>query len=145
MVRVPLSLIAFAGAAAWAQTTTPFGPASAPVAVPPQPAASAAVAQPAPVPAYVPPQTVQPPAPPVVARTPAPPPPAMPPVKGLPPDAPKLGVNGGTYSERSDMRMAIVNGTVVREGTSVDGVVVERIEPGGLVLAFRGSRFHVTY
>jgi general secretion pathway protein B len=121
-----------------------------------QPAASAAaaphppvVAQPTPapasVPAYVPPQVVQPPPPPAVARTPPPPAPPTPPVKGLPPDAPKLVVNGGTYSERRDMRLAIVNGNVVREGASVDGVVVERIEPEGLVLAFRGSRYHVAY
>lgn len=100
---------------------------------------------PAPVPAYVAPQVVQPPPPPTAARTPPPPAPPTPPVKGLPPDAPKLVVNGGTYSERRDMRLAIVNGNVVREGTTVDGVMVERIEPEGLVLAFRGSRYHVTY
>jgi hypothetical protein len=63
----------------------------------------------------------------------------------LPPDAPKLVVNGGTYSERRDMRMAIVNGNIVREGANVDGVVVEQIRPDGLVLAFHGSRFHVAY
>lgn len=147
-MRVSLSLIAFAGAAAWAQAPTPFAPASAPVAVPAQPAASAPVAQPTqppPATAYVPPQVVQPPPPSALARTPAPPPPPMPPVKGLPADAPKLVVNGGTYSERRDMRLAIVNGSVVREGTSVDGVVVEQIQPDGLVLGFRGSRYHVTY
>jgi general secretion pathway protein B len=82
---------------------------------------------------------------PAQPRGPAPPAPTTPPVKGLPADAPKLVVNGGIYSERRDLRMAIVNGSVVREGASVDGVVVEQIQPDGLVLAFRGSRYHVVY
>jgi general secretion pathway protein B len=98
-------------------------------------------------PAVQPPVVPQynPPPPPQFARTP--PPPAAPtqPVKGLPPDAPKLVVNGGTYSERRDMRLAIVNGNVVHEGQNVDGVVVEQIRPEGLVLAWRGSRVHVLY
>ena len=149
MRRMTLPLVAIACQAAWAQAPTPMSTqpavppmaaASAPVAVVPQPAASA----PMPVqPAFVPP--VQPPAPPPLARAPAPPAAPTPPVKGLPPDAPKLVVNGGTYSERRDMRMAIVNGNVVREGNTVDGVVVEQIRPDGLVLAFRGSRYHVAY
>lgn len=88
---------------------------------------------------------VPPPGPPGAARPPAPAAAPTPPVQGLPPDAPKLVVNGGTYSERRDLRMAIVNGNVVREGANVDGVVVEQIRPDGLVLAFRGSRYHVTY
>jgi general secretion pathway protein B len=79
------------------------------------------------------------------ARTPAPPAPPMPPVKGLPADAPKLVVNGGIYSERRDMRLAIVNGNVVREGADVDGVVVRSIQPDGLVLAYRGTDYHVRY
>jgi general secretion pathway protein B len=143
MRRLLVALIAIAGVA-WAQTVVPpFGAASAPVATPPQATASA----PAPVQPPQPPQPafVQPPAPPVAARTPAPPAAPTPPVKGLPADAPKLVVNGGTYSERRDMRLAIVNGNVVREGANVDGVVVEQIQPDGLVLAFRGSRYHVTY
>jgi general secretion pathway protein B len=143
MRRLLVALIATAGVA-WAQTVVPpFGAASTPVATPPQATASA----PAPVPPPQPPQPafVQPPAPPVAARTPAPPAAPTPPVKGLPADAPKLVVNGGTYSERRDMRLAIVNGNVVREGANVDGVVVEQIQPDGLVLAFRGSRYHVTY
>jgi general secretion pathway protein B len=85
------------------------------------------------------------PPPQAATRTPAPPAPPTPPVKGLPPDAPKLVVNGAVYSERSDMRMAIINGNVVREGANVDGVVVESIGRDGLVLAYRGSKFHVSY
>jgi hypothetical protein len=82
---------------------------------------------------------------PQVVRAPAPPAPPTPPVKGLPADAPKLVLNGGIYSERRDMRMAIVNGNVVREGQEVNGVVVEQIRPEGVVLAYRGSRVHVLY
>jgi general secretion pathway protein B len=85
------------------------------------------------------------PSPQAAARTPVPPAPPTPPVKGLPPDAPKLVVSGAVYSERRDMRMAIVNGTVVREGAQVDGVVVESIQPHGLVLGFRGTSYHVMY
>ena len=160
MLRYALPLIAIAGSA-WGQTMAPpFGtapaqvPGSGAVAAPPQHAISAPAAPPvAAAPgAYTPPPVVPqqpsyvpPPPAPVAARTPAPPAPATPPVKGLPPDAPKLVVNGGTYSERRDMRMAIVNGNIVREGANVDGVVVEQIRPDGLVLAFHGSRVHVAY
>jgi general secretion pathway protein B len=109
--------------------------------------APAIAPQPQVAPPYAQMQQVPPnPAPSPVARTPAPPAPPTPPVKGLPPDAPKLVVNGGTYSERRDLRMAIVNGNVVREGQDVgSGVVVQEIRPDGVILAFRGSRFHVLY
>jgi general secretion pathway protein B len=145
MLRRALPWIAIGGCA-WGQTMAPpfappFAPASAPAAAPPQHAISA----PAPPVAAPRPAYVQPPDPPVASRTPPPPAPPTPPVKGLPPDAPKLVVNGGTFSERRDMRMAIVNGNVVREGTNVDGVVVEQIRPDGLVLAYHGSRYHVAY
>jgi hypothetical protein len=157
MLRYALPLIAVAGSA-WGQAMAPPAgtvPAQVPgsghpAVVPPQHAISAPAAAvppthtPAPMvpqqPAYVPP-----PPPPVAARTPAPPAPPTAPVKGLPPDAPKLVVNGGTYSERRDMRMAIVNGNIVHEGANIDGVVVEQIRPDGLVLAFHGSRVHVAY
>jgi general secretion pathway protein B len=70
----------------------------------------------------------------------------MPPVATLPADAPKIVVNGGIYSERRDIRAAIVNGQVVREGQDVGpGVVLEEIRPGGVVLAFRGARYTVIY
>ena len=91
------------------------------------------------------------PAQPISAPVPMPRPPisapvvSTPPVKGLPPDAPALVINGGMYSEQRDLRMAIVNGNVVREGANVGGVVVEQIRPEGVVLAFRGARYHVMY
>lgn len=164
MSRIPLTLIALAAPALWAQTAPPppvAMPAPAPMTAVPQPpqpqsqqppaaqppvvAQPPAVAQP-PIPAVVQPAAPVPaPPPPAVARTPAPPAPPTAPVKGLPADAPKLVVNGGTYSERRDLRMAIVNGNVVREGANVDGVVVEQIQPDGVVLAYRGARYHVMY
>jgi general secretion pathway protein B len=79
------------------------------------------------------------------ARAPAPPAAPTPPVKGLPADAPRLVINGGVYSERRDMRMAIVNGNAVREGADVGGVVLEQVQPDGVVLAYRGARYHVMY
>lgn len=108
--------IAFASlmtVAAFAQSSRPATPVSAPVP-PPRPPISA----------------------PVVSTAP---------VKGLPADAPALVINGGIYSEQRDQRMTIVNGSVVREGANVGGVVVEQIRPEGLVLAYRGARYHVMY
>jgi hypothetical protein len=157
MIRFAFSLIALAGCAAWAQ--------GAPPAVSASGAASAAASAPtsAPVVSQAPPQVTpqqtmapvrppnmpqynqQPTGAPQVTRAPVPPAPPTPPVKGLPPDAPKLVINGGIYSERRDMRMAIVNGNVVREGQDVNGVTVEQIRPEGVVLAYRGSRVHVLY
>jgi general secretion pathway protein B len=70
----------------------------------------------------------------------------MPPAAGLPPDAPKLVINGGMYSPSKDLRVAIVNGNVVREGADLgSGVVLEQIKPQGVVLAFRGARYTVVY
>ena len=90
--------------------------------------------------------SIKPPAPAPVVRAPAPPAPPLPPVTGLPPDAPKLVINGGIYSERRDARAAIVNGQVVHEGTDLgSGVVLQEIRPDGVVLAFRGSRYTVVY
>lgn len=64
----------------------------------------------------------------------------------LPADAPKIVINGGIYSERRDVRAAIVNGQVAREGQDLgSGVVLEQIRPGGVVLAYRGARYTVVY
>lgn len=50
------------------------------------------------------------------------------------------------YSQRRDLRMAIVNGAVVREGQDLgSGVVLEEVRPRGVVLAFRGNRYNVVY
>jgi general secretion pathway protein B len=89
---------------------------------------------------------VNPPPPPVVQRMPAPPAAPLPPVAGLPADAPKLVINGGIYSERRDVRAAIVNGQVVHEGADLgSGVVLEEIRPAGVVLGFRGGRYNIVY
>jgi general secretion pathway protein B len=93
-----------------------------------------------------------PPAPPVATRptisasaAAAAAPPAAP-VAGLPPDAPKLAISGGVYSNNPAQRMLIVNGLVFNEGSEVGpGVVLEQIRPKGAVLRFRGSRYTVSY
>lgn len=81
-----------------------------------------------------------------VARAPAPLAPPTPPVATLPPDAPKIVISGGVYSESKQARAAIVNGQVAREGDDVgSGVVLEQIRPQGVVLAYRGARYTVVY
>ncbi len=87
-------------------------------------------------------------APPPAARAPVPALPTVPsaPVKGLPPDAPKLVINGGVHSPNPARRRVIVNGQVVREGADLGaGVVLEQIRTDSVVLGFRGERFHVMY
>ena len=80
---------------------------------------------------------------PVAAQPPAPPTPA---VSGLPPDAPKIVINGGVYSEDRSVRAAIVNGNVVHEGADLgSGVVLQEIRPAGVVLAFHGNRYNIVY
>lgn len=116
-----------------AAATTPSAPARAAPAV-----ASAAVRAP------LPQQAIS--APPPVQHGAVPPAPALPPVATLPAEAPKVVVNGGVYSERREMRAAIVNGEVVREGASLGpGLVLEEIRPQGVVLAYRGARYTVIY
>ena len=88
------------------------------------------------------------PAPPPGGRAPVPPLPTVqsPPVKGLPPDAPKLVINGGVHSPDPARRRVIVNGQVVREGADLGaGLVLEQIRPDSVVLGFRGGHFHVIY
>ena len=92
------------------------------------------------------PMNMNPPPQAAMARAPAPPAPPTPPVAGLPPDAPKVVINGGIYSEDRNARAAIVNGSVVREGADLgSGLVLEEIRPAGVVLAFHGSRYNILY
>jgi len=93
-----------------------------------------------------PPAYVPPPPPPPVVRAPLPPAPPSPPVSGLPADAPKLVINGGTYSEKPELRMVIVNGRVAREGSDLgSGVVLEQIRPSSVVLGFKGAHYSIWY
>jgi general secretion pathway protein B len=72
--------------------------------------------------------------------------PPAPPVAGLPPDAPKLSISGGVYSNNPAQRMLIVNGQVFNEGSEIGpGVVLEQIRPKGAVLKFRNARYTVSY
>lgn len=87
-----------------------------------------------------------PPPMPPAARMPAAPAAPLPPVSGLPADAPKVVINGGMYSGRKDVRAAIVNGVVVHEGADLgSGLTLQEIQPSGVVLGFRGSRYTVVY
>jgi general secretion pathway protein B len=57
---------------------------------------------------------------------------------------PVLKVTGATHSSNPAYRMAIVNGQVLHEGDqAAPGLVLERIEPGRTVWAFRGYRYAV--
>lgn len=57
---------------------------------------------------------------------------------------PTLKVTGATYSTNPAYRMAIVNGQVLHEGDqAAPGLVLERVEPGRTVWAFRGYRYAV--
>lgn len=143
----------------------PVVPPAPPQAAPASGAASYAASAPAPVAqAPVPPQATALGAPGVIhpavpnmpaytnpqpapqMRTPAPPAPPTPAVAGLPPDAPKVVINGGIYSEDRSVRAAIVNGNVVHEGADLgSGLVLQEIGPSGVVLAFHGSRYNIVY
>lgn len=55
---------------------------------------------------------------------------------------PRLQLAGVTYSSNPLYRMVIVNGQVLHEGDqAAPGLVLERIEPGRTVWAFRGYRY----
>ena len=121
---------------------------AAPAVVPmpvPAPANGASVATPSVTPGSPPPQPVAPAplpaAPPPVAAAP----PAQP-VAGLPPDAPRLAISGGVYSNNRAQRMLIVNGQVFNEGSEIGpGVVLEEIKAKTALLRFRGARYTVSY
>lgn len=60
-------------------------------------------------------------------------------------ELPKLHLAGITWSANAKLRMAIVNGQVLHEGESaVAGLVLERVEPGRTIWAFRGYRIALT-
>ena len=60
-------------------------------------------------------------------------------------DLPRLHLAGITYSANAKLRMAIVNGQVLHEGESaIAGLVLERVEPGRTIWAFRGYRIALT-
>ena len=69
---------------------------------------------------------------PVVPRTPAP-------VKTF--GMPRLNLEGVAYSESSKDRFAIINGTIVREGESIEGLLVTRIHRNHVDVRSRDSVF----
>lgn len=113
---------------ATAEPTRPRGAAAAPAPAPaPAPAANRVAPEPA----------AQPPAgAPVFTQAELP--------EALRTQLPTLKVTGATYSSNPAYRMAIVNGQVLHEGdAAAPGLVLERIEPGRTVWAFRGYRYAV--
>lgn len=108
------------------------------------PANGGPVAAPAVAPGNPPPQATAPTPPPVTPPVTAAP--AAQAVAGLPPDAPKLAITGGVYSNNRAQRMLIVNGQVFNEGSEIGpGVVLEEIKAKTALLRFRGSRYTVGY
>jgi general secretion pathway protein B len=58
---------------------------------------------------------------------------------------PRLNLDLLVYSEEPKQRFVMINGQRLREGdSSRDGMLVERIESGGAVINYRGSRFLLT-
>ncbi len=134
-------------------------PAIAPAAEPlPAPAQVALPVQPAPAPRTVLP--AQEPTPIAARPLPAAPPPAQPaPAAALPAPPnrvlafyelpptvreriPPLSVSGFSYAEQPDLRMAVINDKVLRQGESAaPGITLERIASDGVVLSFSGYRF----
>lgn len=55
---------------------------------------------------------------------------------------PTLAVSGFSYAEEPDMRLAVINDRVLRQGESAaPGITLERIASDGVVLNFSGYRF----
>ena len=74
----------------------------------------------------------------------------VPPLSELPEgvrrQVPPMSIGGSVYSAQPSSRMVIVNGQVLREGSTVaPGLVLERIEPKSAVFSIRGQRFTVPF
>ena len=151
---LPASAPVVAPAPAPALVPEPPAPVSAPpAAIAPTPASSTAPRErPAPAPAKR--EAAPAPAPrpqPAKVEAPAPAPAPTSPVfaQGELPESvrtqlPSLKVTGATHSSNPLYRMAIVNGQVLHEGDqAAPGLVLETIEPGRTVWAFRGYRYAV--
>lgn len=55
---------------------------------------------------------------------------------------PRLTVSGFSYAEQPDLRLAVINDKVLRQGEdAAPGIVLERIASDGVVLNFAGYRF----
>lgn len=57
-----------------------------------------------------------------------------------------MTIGGSVYAPQPANRMVIVNGLVLREGTTVaPGLVLERIAPKSAVFSIHGQRFEVPF
>jgi general secretion pathway protein B len=58
---------------------------------------------------------------------------------------PALHFDGAVYSDKPANRILMVNGQLLHEGESITPELsIERINPKGAVLSFRGHRFELT-
>ena len=112
----------------------------------PAPARAVAAPKPAAEPAAAVPARTQPaPAEQAEARAPAPPKRVLH-YSELPPGVrqgvPKMAITGSSYTDEPELRMAVINERVVKEGEeAAPGVVLESIGADGIVLNYRGYRF----
>ena len=58
-------------------------------------------------------------------------------------DIPPISIGGIIWAEEIERRRALVNGSTVREGDTVDGVLVERIESSRIRFSKNGKSFEV--
>jgi len=73
---------------------------------------------------------------------------SIPSVHGLPPSVqqqlPAINIAAQIYDSDPSARMAIINDRSLREGGMVaPGLVLEKIDEGGIILNFQGQRFHM--
>lgn len=61
-------------------------------------------------------------------------------------DIPALSVSGYIYAEQPGDRSIIINRKFLREGDQVaTDLLLEKLTPGGMILNFRGVRYHAPY
>ncbi len=61
-------------------------------------------------------------------------------------DLPALDVSGYIYADLPSDRSIIINRKFLREGDQLaSDLLLEKLTPGGMVLNFRGTRFHTNY
>lgn len=68
-------------------------------------------------------------------------------VHQLPPDVqaalPDFHISFHSYSNRPSARLVSINGKIMREGQTIEGIELERITPDGVVLLYKSRRFRV--
>jgi len=58
---------------------------------------------------------------------------------------PAINIAGHIYAEAPASRMVMINGRITHEGDAIaSGLTLEAITPDGIILMFRGTRFHMS-